>query len=61
MAGGSGLAYIISGLIRGDPVAISVFTITNVLILIVIIHYTSYFKKRFPKMHEYINKVLSNK
>jgi hypothetical protein len=57
MAGGTGFAWIISGIIRGDPVSISIFTI----VFISLITYTSYFKKMFPKVHEYINKVSSNK
>ncbi len=61
MAGGTGFAWIISGIIRGDPIAISIFTITTAFIFISIINYTSYFKKKFPKMHEYINKVGRNK
>ena len=61
MAGGSGVAWIIYGIIRGDPIAISIFTITTAFIFICLINYTSYFKKMFPKIHEYINKVSSNK
>ena len=61
MGRGSGFASIISGIIRGDPVSISIFTITTVGIFIALINYTSYFKKMFPKIHEYINKVSSNK
>ena len=57
MRRGGGFAWIISGIIRGGPVSISIFTI----VFISLITYTSYFKKMFPKVHEYINKVSSNK
>ena len=61
MGRGSGFNSLIYGMISGDPVSISIFTITTVGIFIALINYTSYFKKMFPKVHEYINKVSNNK
>ena len=60
--GGSiNLQALIVGIITGDPLYISVFTIFILGIFITLIQYTSYFKNRFPKLHMFLNKGSNNK
>ena len=47
MGRGSGFCELISVVITGDPIAISIFTI--IISFIPLIKYTYYFKKMFPK------------